>query len=362
MQQMSLLVKAAQDADAIRERMEKSAFFGTAQRIAGRGLRAVGSAFGRGPKPVAVSPPRLPTVPTQTPVMPKAGPEGAFGYSRAREQAAASKILTPPAPPAQPRNRLALSALGIGGVGTGGALGYGHLRNDAADTVGKSWNPLTWGGGNSAEDVYKANLAKWNAQRQELAERMKAVQDTDPAKYQELERQWQSGDHGQSAWSLGGLNPFASRSAARHQELALSAQDDLQKKYTDAMGKVGPRASDPDRIKEIDENLTTGRMLPGQAEELEAEKARIRRRMETAAGTESSEAAEIRKRMEAAGMRMRGVKPPPQLHPYGAWHVGVRPGGTPGNAQGFGKGRYDYRQPQRDVWEDVIANNNSIFG
>lgn len=358
--QAILLVKAAADANNIQARMQEKQAKAQLAKGFGKGVDYLRGMFGRTP-PVTRAPSPLPAPMRPTPVAPApvSGTNGAFGFNPKAQQANVKATLAqPPAPRPSRLPQMALGTLGAAGAGT---VGVGHASENSQQTVGRSLtNPLTWFNPNTEEDVFKNNMNRWNEQAQPIKDEMAALRGKDDKKWLELNQKLQSGDFG-GGMRLGGLNPFASQKAKVYQEGAGKIQSGMQDRYNTEMGKVGPQSGDDEMLRQIDEQLGGGRLLPGQAEALEHQKALLRKRREATPGEESPEALAIKQRMEAAGMRLTPFKTTVRPQAYGSWNTGARPGA--GNAQGFAKSKYDMRPQQkpRDPWEAVV-NPNMMFG
>lgn len=331
--QAALLVKAARDR-AVASRMEKEAFLGAILRGAGAAGRSVRNLFGRTP-PTPVRPSPLPTVPGRVPVAPATAPSGAagaFGFSPKAQARTVDRALPAPAPAPRGFGAQAVRTggilTGLAGVGGAGAVGAGHLHNDAQNTVGRSVNPLTWfGQPNTEEDVFRNNQAGYDAARSGIQGEMDAALTAgDHPKYEQLNDRFLRGDFGGSPWALGGLNPFASRTGAQHQRHMSAAQSALQAKYQGELGKSGPRPGDQQLMQAIERRMQDPGLLPAQAQAMERQLAALRTRLGQPTGQENDAARQIRVRMQLAGMRAPTAP--------GAAPAGGPPGGVPWNLSG----------------------------
>jgi len=366
--QAALLVKAAADASNVQARMEKDAY-----------ARAFGSALGS----------RLTKL---TPGLNRAWtrPGAAAGAPRTFSGAKLGKSLA---------------------YGGGTAVVGGHAYNDAANTQGTSYNPLTWhrgkigqrlGLGNtfnpSEEDIFKRNQAGFNESAQSIKSQMDAAPPGSP-EWAALNDKYQKGDFGvDHGWSIGGmldgkmpdinplnyrmggLNPFATRRGEGYQGNMQAQQGALQGKYNAEMGKVGPQPGDPEMMKKLQEQMAAGDLLPHQHEAMQKQLSALEGRMKQKPGEENDAARQIKERMVGklgpdgklvpgggAGMRWQPWKPPGATtaptaapaaggNPSGNWHLGSRPR-MPGYAQGYVVNPQDYRNaPQQpNYWGPIDA-------
>jgi len=377
--QAILLVKASHDVANVKARMEK-----TANKL--KRLWSAGNALLR-PSSVKPTTPAGPTMymprqtgapsagqaPTSMPGKYDSGQMFTSGQSKLPVPSTpfVSTPATPPSPKKGWSNMGRLRAAGA--LGLGGTVAGAHLDNASDNTVGRTWtnawlNPL------SEEDVFMRNQQKVEQELNRSSMFRKSLKDQlaeahasgDIEKYKQLTEQMNSGDFGGSSFSLWGLNPWANRSAKGYMERASGAQKTLQDKYNTEMGSVGITSDNTNRVAKLTEQLNSGRLSKPQAEAVNNELALLKQRMEMKPGAETDVARKIKERMSGADMgfvpwKAPGATKPTTTTPGGSWNTaGPRPGGY---GQGFANSRYDFRpQPQRDPWESVLSNNNSIFG
>lgn len=134
-----------------------------------------------------------------------------------------------------PRSLMSTAALG-----GAGAVGYGHLANNASATEGTSWNPLTWGGGQTRQQMFDRNLQQVNSLQTDANKNidegylhqndpgfggwMHRMTHSSPEDIQtQLDNQSYTGGGGFGP-SLGGLNPFAAKPMSSSADLARSIQ------------------------------------------------------------------------------------------------------------------------------------------
>ena len=364
------LVKAAANADVIRARMEKTAIVGWLARQAGRtGLgRGVGRLFGRAPGPVPRIASPLPRTATSVPTPAVPGPRGRFGYSPENEAAAFAKATTPPPVPT-PRGGPSLRSIlgGTAAAGGTGAVGLGHLSNQADSTPDTHWyNPFTWSGNRpSAEDIFKRNNQQYEEMTSDLRNQIvEALGRGDVGEAERLQQQLDPGNFGGSFWRLGGLNPFARQRAGFYQGNAAGAQQRLQTDYNTEVGKAGMQPGDHEKLRMLEERLSSGAMLPSQAALLQRQMEALRQKMLSAPGTENEAAKAIRARMEGAGMRLSG-RPAGALSSgtTGTWATGAgRRPATSGLVHGYALNPFDFRRDDPRVnhpWEASMLGPRS---
>jgi hypothetical protein len=264
--------------------------------------------------------------------------------------------------------RLARTA---GGVGAG-AAGLQHMQNNADNTQGMNLNPLTWtrgsvgrsvgfGGGPSAEDIYRRNMTAQRGMTGDLQKQIDAsLAGGKFDEWKDLNSRLQSGNYGGSFLRMGGLNPWAESHASHYQGNALEAQKGLQNQYDETMGASGPQSGDAEMMSAISQRLKSSDLLPDQASALQKQMQTLQGRLSGGGGVETPQAAEIRKRMEGAGMRFAPAKPPgAAVQPYAGFSLGSRPaGGGLSNGSVYLPG--DYRP--RGYWEAVMNQGQGQAG
>lgn len=270
--------------------------------------------------------------------------------------------------------------------------GHGELQENAANTVGSNYNPLTWGRnrigqqlgmsqGPSHEDVYKRNNDKLTGLRDKLKGEIDSASG-DPELQRELKARMAKGDetgeYGDSSTmfdplsgrfgglnplrhSLGGLNPFAPDSGKTYHDRMLGKQNLLQGDYDKAMKESGPQPGDVDSLRKLQGQLDAGGMLPNRRAQLEAELKSMRTRMNQPAGHENDDAKAIAARMSSAGMYRKPFAAPntPTLEAgAGNWgNIGRRPT----RPSGFGFNPYA-NASSGGAWDSVIGNGQSPYG
>lgn len=365
------LVKAAQDRGLV-GRLEKEAALPSFLNPVGL-ARGVGRMFGRGG-------PRPPAMPTPPPGI----PHTTFHQPPLRAQVPTRAGVTPPplpapspmpAPRPQPRSLLGRAA-GVAGLGGAGAVGYGHLSNDADNTFGTSANPLTWGrqfngGGPSREDIFRQNSEALDDASGPLREAMdQAIASGDMAKYTQLMQQYRSGNFHNEAgldnplrWRFGGLNPFGAQKGSVLQGRMQAQQKALGGEYAAAMSRSGPQAGDSELARALSEQLGSPDLLPQHEGAIRRQLEAVQRRMSQPAGVENPEAASIAARMRGAGMRVPGGRPasPTPAAPQGGsgWNLGGRPR-LPGYMTGQTMMPGDFR-PYAQPWDFVQSQQSPLM-
>lgn len=269
------------------------------------------------------------------------------------------------------------AAAGTAGLGT---VGYGHLQDDAANTPGRTVNPLTWFGDRpSREDIFQRNNNTFNSMSADLNSQMEAARASgDLNKFEELQRQLDSGDFGgggrggdwwnplswnsPAKWRLGGLNPFAQQNANYYQRNALNQQSAMQGEYAGEMAKSGPQPGDQQKLEAIKQRMASGSLLPAQATALQKQLQMLESRMRTVPGTENDAAKAIRERMLGAGMRLaEGPKPEPAPMSGGNYYSYGRQPPKPQGRTGVSQHQYQ-RDPFITPYDETMQSYGNIRG
>lgn len=156
-------------------------------------------------------------------------------------------------------------------IGAGGAVGGGHMYNQAQNTVGRTANPFTWVNPQSHQDVFQRNLDQYNTM---AGGQHKAIADAygsgNFAKADQLQEQLQSGEFGgrNNVFSpnprLWGLNPFSQGPAANPLGQALDIQ-----------------GGDQGRLDRLQQYMQThgASMPPAARQQLDAQMGQLRKRL-----------------------------------------------------------------------------------
>ncbi len=369
--QAALLVKAAQD-KAVSGRMEKNA----RAWLARQGAKVFGGGAAKMPAPHMPTPPppaaaapgrrsvseaydaamaspkvRGPYTPPATPAGPAPTPipgRGVYAPPPAPTMPGGAPGAPPPAPGMSFGRKAGLTLGGGAGVGGAGAVGYGHIQNYRQNS-------------GPEENVFQHNMGQFDEQSKGIKGDMDAaLASGDTQKFNALQEKFQKGDFGGSPFSLGGLNPFASRTGAHYQQNALAAQKGLQGKYNAAMAKSGPQAGDAELAQQLQQRMQSGDILPQHAQMMQKQLDQVKARMAQKPGTSNPEADAIKARMEGAKMRwMPGTPPgaapgaaPASPQPYQGWNTRGR--GVP-NTAGYGAIPEDGRSKSDIAWGDVVG-------
>lgn len=112
--------------------------------------------------------------------------------------------------------RIAATLGTAAGAGGAGAIGYGHMQNSAENTVGKSWNPLTWTNPQSEDQVFNRNKDKAQGMFDERQTAQNAAIDRgDFDAAESIGKEMETGEFGRSNWLQRNLNPFQSQESGR---------------------------------------------------------------------------------------------------------------------------------------------------
>lgn len=327
------LVKAAGDSE-LEARMEKSARAAWLSRMLGGAAkngrisnvpmppapRVPNITVGGGPSHVLgqPSPFRGAKIPTTAPQMPQSQtgmPQSVAGNGQS--QAGLGR-------------KLALLG-GFGAAGTAGAagagtVGYGHLQNDAQDTVGRSFNPLTWLNPNSRQQVFSGNVDRANQMQGGMHNQIaSALASGDFDTAQKLQGKMESGQFNDNSWfnpRMGGLNPFASGNAKSYADTARGIQGGDQGRFDAAQKYMTER----------------GNQMPQEA------KANLQKQMDELKGR-------LGTKIPWGG---ESPKPPEAPTTGGAWSHIRRPL-VPGQAQGYAMSPHDYREQKPTPYDPYSA-------
>lgn len=332
----SIAALAKQGFDLLHGKEKQAAGFVDALRLGGHFGRDLGRRFFTAPP----SPPRLPSPP-----VPKLPP--------APRPAPAPKPPRAPLPPLAPREAsLGRSALTLGGLGYGGALGAKHLSG--GPTAGMSpEEQFSYHRG--AENTASADLYRQVAEAQAGGDLHKA---------NELLQQIEGGNYGGSSmnnmftrtflpWLAGDPN------VSQHRNAAGSAQSLRQRDYDKAMSTaLGDRTKFESQVASLQQAVQNPSLPPERRQLLQSQLAALQKRLSAPAGAESPEAAQIAASMRGAGMSVSpfgGGKPAPAAptQPLSAWATQQRPPVEPGRVETWALNPYDFRH---NAWEDTARN------